>query len=41
MQLPDGEWALVNRTTFAGWYTDSFCDAMVRAYQKHFNALRS
>ena len=40
-QLPDGIWTTVNRTTFAGWYTDKFCDAILDAYEKHFHAIDS
>jgi len=40
-QTPDGIWTTVNRTTFAGWYTDKFCDAILDAYEKHFHAVDS
>lgn len=39
MQLPDGTWTTVNRTTFAGWYTNNICDAILDAYEKEFHSL--
>ena len=35
-KLPDGTWKSIDRTKFAGWYTEKFCDAVIDALNEEF-----